>query len=98
MEAEINMISEFDAAARDVPLSVPQAIMQPIAPSTEEMKLHALTHCPHVAWCDICIKARGRDDAHRAGPDEGPGLLVDEALALVEIDYSQFSPWEVFGI
>ena len=39
-------------------------IRDPGSPSAEEIELHNTTHLPLRSWCPICIKARGKEDAH----------------------------------
>ena len=45
------------------------------------------THIPHAAWCDICMKGRGRNTPHRKGAqrwarrskeDDEEGDLLEE--------------------
>ena len=36
----------------------------PIKPTSAEVAEHDLTHCPYRNWCDICVKAMGREDPH----------------------------------
>ena len=37
----------------------------PGSPTQEEIDEHNITHLPHRSWCHICMKARGKEDAHR---------------------------------
>ena len=48
----------------DVHEAAPMTVIRdPGSPSAEEIELHN-THLPHRSWCPICIKARGKEDAH----------------------------------
>ena len=33
-------------------------------PTQKEIDEHCVTHLPHRSWCEVCIKAHGREDAH----------------------------------
>ena len=39
----------------------------PKAPTQKEIDEHMATHLPHAAWCDICMKGRGRNTPHKKG-------------------------------
>ena len=43
------------------------AMPSPMAPSRKEREQHELTHTPYRSWCPHCVRARGRNRAHRAG-------------------------------
>ena len=38
-----------------------------------------MTHFPHGSWCEVCIKARGREDAHASQKEKGakPTIAMD---------------------
>ena len=36
-------------------------------PTTKEREDHNATHIPFRSWCPICVKAKGREEAHRNG-------------------------------
>ena len=40
---------------------VPRA---PFKVSKEEMEAHNATHTPYRAWCEVCVRARGRNTPH----------------------------------
>ena len=65
--------------AQEVPLHKP--------PSQQLQEQHNLTHLPHAAWCEVCTKARGKDDAHRSRP-KIPGAAADaQELPVICVDY-----------
>ena len=39
-------------------------VRDPGAPTPEEKVAHECTHLPHRSWCPVCVKARGKEDAH----------------------------------
>ena len=38
----------------------------PSEPTPEEKEKHWAVHLPCRSWCPVCVKARGREDPHRA--------------------------------
>ena len=46
----------------------PRVLKAPRAPTQKEIDAHMATHLPHAAWCDICMKGRGRNSPHRRNP------------------------------
>ena len=48
-------------------------------PTQREIDEHCVTHLPHRSWCEVCIKARGREDAHASHKEKGtkPTIAVD---------------------
>ena len=43
----------------------------PRMPTQRETDEHCVTHLPHRSWCEVCIKARGREDAHASQKEFG---------------------------
>ena len=35
--------------------------------SAEEAERHSLTHVPYRDWCEVCVRAKARDNPHRKG-------------------------------
>ena len=57
-----------------------RATRNPVDPTPEEREEHWKTHLPYRAWCPVCVKARGREDPHKAktkGKDELPVIAMD---------------------
>ncbi len=69
-------------------VQLPGATRMPQAPNPVEQKVHALTHLPHRDWCDVCVKARGRDESHFRA--EEPTRITDQAdgLEVIQMDYT----------
>ena len=44
---------------------VPTELKLPDPPGEVEKRLHELTHLPYAAWCEACVRGRGRSDPHR---------------------------------
>ena len=45
------------------------AMPSPMSPSRQEREQHELTHTPYRAWCPHCVRARGRNRAHKTNKD-----------------------------
>ena len=57
-------------------------ITQPRLPSSEERRIHELTHCPYRSWCEHCIRGQGSEYRHStvtgANAEEGvPRVIMD---------------------
>ncbi len=68
---------------------IPRTVTSPIRPSAEDVDKHYMTRRPYRNWCPVCVKARGREDAHRRATD------VDEddrtGLPIVSMDYQELN-------
>ena len=60
----------------------------PRLPDPEVVRRHEMTHATAEQWCDICVRARGRDDPHYER-DEAERITqtVDE-LPMVQLDHT----------
>ena len=54
----------------------------PGMPTAEEVEEHSATHLPHRSWCPVCVKARGKEDAHKQVHKDGKPI--------VSLDYKAF--------
>ena len=45
----------------------PKLLQEPHLPHPKEVAEHNVTHCPYRSWCNICVEAAGREDAHKKG-------------------------------
>ena len=80
-------------------------VRDPGGPTPEEKALHDLLHLPHRSWCEICVKARGKEDPHfkkkntKAVPDKpvvtfdyksfGREIDKDDKLTAIVVRYHQ---------
>ena len=48
----------------------PQRLPIPQKVTSRERKIHELTHTPYRLLCKYCVRARGKNMAHRAGHDD----------------------------
>jgi len=73
--------------AREVADEPAVGLPLPEAPSLAEQEQHRLTHLGQQPWCDVCVRARGRADEHRARERiEKQTDPIDE-VPVVEADY-----------
>ena len=49
-------------------------LIDPRRPSEKEVEDHWRTHLPYRNWCEICVRAKGKDEDHRKNPDKERGL------------------------
>ena len=66
-DPEGEVIEEGDSSEAEVAGARPRVLKAPGAPTQKEIDEHMATHLPHAAWCDICMKGRGRNTPHRKG-------------------------------
>ena len=66
----------------DPPIKVARS---PNTPSADELAKHYATHTPYRSWCPVCVKARGKEDAHRRCTKGECGKPI------VSADYKSFS-------
>ena len=66
-DREVEVIEEGDSSDAEDEGARPRVLKAPRAPTQKEIDEHMATHLPHAAWCDICMKGRGRNTPHRGG-------------------------------
>ena len=52
-------------------------------PTDKEVEEHNVTHLPHCSWCPVCVKARGKEEAHKKVREQGE-------VPTVSMDYKSF--------
>ena len=57
--------------------------VNPHCSTPEEVARHELTHLSAAAWCEACVKARGKDAPHR----DRQGSMLDPVLLVIHCDY-----------
>ena len=57
----------------------------PCSPTAKEREEHNCTHCPYRNWRPVCVEAKGKEDGHDAGKEEGP-----REKPTVGLDYKAF--------
>ncbi len=64
----------------------------PHMPTAAERAEHEVTHCPYRSWCDVCVRALGREDPHNRVSDK-----EESALPTVGMDYDKYGEEEAVG-
>ena len=59
----------------------------PRVPTQGEIDEHCVTHLPHRSWCEVCIKALGRENAHVSQKENG-------AKPTIAMDFKEFGEAE----
>ena len=57
----------------------------PNRPDEETVERHNFAHLPAAAWCDTCVRTRGRDALHR----EAAASKIDAVRPVIEMDYAE---------
>ena len=75
----------------------PQRLRTPFTVTAEEKEKHELTHTPYRAWCRHCVRARGRNEAHRSREEDKkrsgvPRIAMDYFFMSKEDDEAQKNP------
>jgi hypothetical protein len=71
-----------DEAPEEAPV---KRLANPSDPTPEEKERHMTCHLPYRGWCPICVKARGREDAHYKQTKE----QKEQGLPRVAMDYAE---------
>ncbi len=61
----------------------------PNMPSKAEREEHEITHCPYRSWCDVCVKAMGREEPHRRVTED-----QETSLPTIGMDYDKYGEEE----
>ena len=71
----------LEQALDDQPVELARGFANPNRPDEETVERHNLTHLPAAAWCDICVRSRGRDAPHR----EAAAAEIDAVRPVIEM-------------
>ena len=55
----------------------------PELPIQAEVAAHDAVHCPYRSWCEVCVAASGKEDAHA----RATSLDVETGLPVLSLDY-----------
>ena len=72
---------------------VPKRLNAPIRPSAKDIACHNITHLPYRSWCSVCVRAKGREDAHRRSKKSGKDENKD-GLPIISLDYQHLDESE----
>ena len=60
----------------EVPPPVVIEVQAPGEPNSEERRHHGPTHLPYQSWCNVCVRARGRENRHESRSQVQSGTPV----------------------
>ena len=78
-EGDRGMDAEEEAARCVRPRAAPRVARTPREPTSEERRLHEITHIPMRPWCRHCMRGRSKDTYHTKlpGVEEVPRIGMD---------------------
>ena len=85
------------AMTTTIPQVLPREARIPQEPHPLEKRLHSLTHMPHKDWCDICVKARGRDESHVHAEEATRITDRVDGLEVVQMDYTYMEDMKILS-
>ena len=53
-------------------------------PGDEEVQRHMLTHIPYAAWCEACVKSKGKPERH----ERNEGRICDREIPTLSFDFA----------
>ena len=53
-------------------------------PADEEVQFHILTHIPYAAWCEACVKSKGKPERH----ERNEGRICDREIPTLSFDFA----------
>lgn len=83
---KLKILEEVEISNESATLSqrAPIAVQTSEKPADEEVvKLHNLTHIPYAAWCESCVRAKGKPDRH----EQDQGRLMGRELPSLSFDF-----------
>ena len=72
--------------ARDVPAPLPSQ------PTARELEAHLVVHTPCRAWCEACVRGRGRNAGHKQ-----LAAKQDHVIDTVSVDYAFFGEHDLIA-
>ena len=81
-----SMDSDPDQTGSEEEAQVPKGIRAPKGPTKLEREEHDRTHLPFRAWCQHCVRGRGRNKPHRAG-EQDDDEQETQKVPKVSMDY-----------
>ena len=58
----------------------PRAFRGPKQPWINQKAWHELTHLPFRSWCEVCVRAKSKQNQHRVQRTRGPVIQIDFAF------------------
>ena len=66
-----------------------RVLPSPVRPSAEAIETHKATHLPYRSWCPVCVKAKGKEDAHRRKKTSKGKEDQSNRLPKISLDYQE---------
>ena len=66
--SKMSLSRSVEDVTRNPPVRVAR---NPGDPTDKEVEEHNVTHLPHRSWCPVCVKARGKEVAHKKVREQG---------------------------
>jgi hypothetical protein len=85
----VDAAEEQTGGASSSQAPMPKIVAIPTPPNELQRRTHNPLHLPHADWCDVCIKARGRDYPHRMCDESTRLGLEADGLTEAQSDYAQ---------
>ena len=67
----------------------PKTFPVPVEPTSEERRLHELTHLPFRSWCSTCVRAKSKQSHSLPVKDSQPVIQVDYGFLTSSLDPDQ---------
>ena len=59
-----SLTAEADSSHNQLEGRDPRILRGPVRPSAEAIDRHNSTHVPYRSWCEVCVRAKGKEDPH----------------------------------
>ena len=86
-EENVDFNAEYMTDGEDGPQHTAKratGVPQPKRPTAPERAEHELPHLPHITWCDICVRTKGKANSHPRQKSKQPVIQVDITMSRVE--------------
>ena len=72
-----SFVDEPEQETFDVTANPARTLHAPTEPTPQQREIHNLTHLPYRTWCEICVKAKGKERPSKKSSDRQPAVQVD---------------------
>ena len=82
------LAAEADSSHNQLEGRDPTILRGPVRPSAEAIDRHNSIHMPYRSWCEVCVRAKGKEDPH---PRKRVGKVDKHAdkLLRISMDYQE---------
>ena len=89
LDMEDDILGEQDAPTESPEAREARVLPSPARPSAEAIEKHKVTHLPYRSWCPVCVKAKGKEDAHRRKKTTKDKMDQNNRLPKISMDYQE---------